>query len=339
MTENRNLIAVEEHLQLESFEKLNAEHEARSGFPCLYERKRQDTVLTPVYYLPPEKHRIPLMDENGIAMQILSVGGMAVQNDLDADRAVANAKWSNDVLYELTQKYPNRFRAFALLAMQKPEEAARELERCVRELGFVGVMLHGPTNYSYYDEPQYDCVWAKLEELGVPLYLHIASPETDQIRMYEGYEELLGNTWNWGYYAATQALRMIFGGVFDRHPGATLILGHMGESLPYLLGRLDEGYRARNVAAKGRMANPPSYYLKHNVYVTTSGGYEPETMRCCISALGAERILFANDYPHYPIERSIAQLLACDLTAEEKELIYHKNAERLFRIERKGEKK
>lgn len=326
------IIAVEEHWQLEEFEKLSDEHEARRKFPSLQNPGKTEDTPQSVYYLPPEKHRFPIMDKYGIDMQVLSIGGRAVQNDPDTARAVHNAHYANDVLYSITQRYPDRFKAFGLLAMQDPMAAAEELERCVKELGFVGIMLFGPTNFSYYDEPKYYPVWAKLEELNVPLYLHAASPEADQVRMYEGYDELLGLTWNWGVFTATHALRIMFGGIFDRFPKAQLILGHMGEGLPYLLGRLDEGYDYRNVKMKERMAHYPSYYIKNNIYITTSGGFQPEAMLCAILAVGAERILFANDYPHCPAEKTIAQLDACTLTDEQRELICHGNAERLLRI-------
>jgi 2,3-dihydroxybenzoate decarboxylase len=325
-------IAVEEHISVKAFESLAAEQSARLKFPNLSDPDRMANTLGPVMFLEPSVHRIPEMDKYGIDIQVLSVGGGAVQNDLDAARAVANARYANDVVYETIRQYPDRFYGFGLLAMQDPAAAVQELERCVKELGFVGIMLHGATNFSYYDEPQYYPIWAKLEELGVPLYLHVGNPEADQIRMYDGYPEILGNTWNWGVVGATHALRIMFGGVFDRYPGAQLILGHMGESLPYLLGRLDEGYDCRGVKKMGRMAHHPSYYMKNNIYITTSGGFQPEAMICAIMGIGVERILFANDYPHYSLTQTMAQMEACPLTDEQFELIYHGNAERLLKL-------
>ena len=325
-------IAVEEHITLREFDQLTVEQAARLNFPSLSDPERMKNTLGPVMYLEPGEHRIPEMDKYGIDIQVLSAGGMAVQNDLDAARATVNARYANDAVFRTIRQYPDRFYGFGLLAMQDPAGAVCELERCVRDLGFVGIMLHGSTNFTYYDEPQYEPVWAKLEELGVPLYLHVGNPEADQIRMYDGYPELLGNTWNWGVVGATHALRIMFGGVFDRHPGAQLILGHMGESLPYLLGRLDEGYDCRNVKKMGRMARHPSYYLKNNVYITTSGGFGPEAMVCAVMGIGAGRVLFANDYPHYPLADTMAQMNACPLSREQFEQIYHGNAERLFKI-------
>ncbi len=324
-------IAIEEHVQLPELDAIDAEIEKRLAFPSLYDPERMTNTLLPVYYAPPEEHRIPQMNQFGIDMQVLSITA-GVQLDLNVERAINSSRHANDILYSFTQKYPDRFKAFAILPMQDPNAAVEELERCVTEYGFVGVMLAGSTNYQYYDEMQFDPVWACLEKYGLPLYIHPQSPEADQIRMYYGYEELLGNTWNWGVFTATHALRIIFSGVFERHPGCSLILGHMGEGLPYLLGRLDEGYDCRNVQAKGRMPHHPSYYLQRNFYLTTSGGWRPEAMHCAIEALGAEHILFANDYPHYPLQNTMKQMEASNLNEEQQELIYHRNAEKLLKI-------
>ena len=325
-------IAFEEHVSLKGLEAVNKEIEERLKFPNLSDPKRMANTLGPVMFLEPEEHRLPMMDKYGIDVQVLSCGGGAIQNDIDVKRATENAKKANDLVYELTCRYPDRFKGFGILAMQDPSAAVEELERCITELQFVGIMLHGATNFHYYDEPQFDPVWTVLEKYGLPLYLHVGSPEADQIRMYEGYPEILGNTWNWGAVGGTHALRIMFSGLFDRHPGATLILGHMGESLPYLLGRMDEGYDCRNVKEMGRMAHHPSYYMKNNIMITTSGGWRPEAMHCAIEAIGAERILFANDYPHYPLEDTMRQMEDSKLSTEELDLIYHGNAERLWKI-------
>lgn len=325
-------IGFEEHVGMGEFNALLQEQTERLKFPNLTDPARQKNSLGPLMDAEPEVHRLPEMKRYGIDVQVLSASGSVIQHDLDARRAVENAKYANDKLFAMTQKYPESFKAYGILPMQDPAAALDELQRCVEELGFIGVMQHGPTNYTYYDAPQFEPIWAKLEEYGIPLYIHAASPEADQIRMYDGYPELLGNTWNWNVFAATHALRIIFSGLFDRHPGAMLMLGHMAEGLPYFLGRLDEGYDCRNVKAMGRMAHHPSYYIKRNILMTTSGGWSPAAMHCAIEAIGAEHIFFANDYPHYPIEASLDQMDACELTEEQENLIYHGNAERLWGI-------
>lgn len=330
------IIAVEEHLPIKVVDDAAPKIRERLNFPDLFTNERMSGGVNAVLYADPSVHRIPTMDKNGIDMQVLSVGDMytAIANELDADAATVRAREANDFLHNVTQAYPNRFLGFGVLALQDPQRAVEELERCVRELGFVGIMVHGATNFHYYDEPQFYPVWAKLEELGVPFYLHVNSPEADQIRMYEGHPILLGITWNWGVVAATHALRIVFSGLFDKFPGVQFILGHMGEGIPYALGRMDEGYVCRHSLVKDKMKYPPSYYIKNNFYIVTSGEYRPEAMRCAIEALGADRIMFGNDYPHFPLEKSIAQIEACNLPQEQKELIYHGNAERLLKIKK-----
>lgn len=328
------IIAVEEHVPIRFIDDHAEEIQGRLGFPNLFDSERMSEAVTPVMYAEPAFHRIPLMDENGVDIQVLSVGDMytCISNELDADIAFDRARKANDYLYDTMQQYPDRLRGFGVLAMQDPARAVQELERCVKQLGFVGIMVHGATNFHYYDEPQFFPVWDKMEELAVPFYLHVANPQADQISMYEGHPIMLGNTWNWGVVAATHALRLVFSGLFDRFPRAQFILGHMGEGIPYVLGRLDDGYDCRRGLVKDKMKNPPSYYIKNNFYITTAGEYRPEAMKCAIEAIGAGRILFANDYPHFSLEKSIAQIEACNLTQEQTELIYHKNAERLMGI-------
>ncbi len=325
-------IAIEEHVNMPQFSAIEREINEQLNFPNLFDPERFEKVLAPVINLPPEQHRIPLMDQHDVEIQVLSTGSHAIQLHEDPSTAVKLAREANDILSAIIQAFPDRFLGFATLPMQDPQAAVEELERCVIDLGFVGILLNGPTNFVYYDDLRFDPVWAKLAELDVPLFIHAANPSADQIKIYEGYPELLGNTWDWGYHTATHALRIMFGGVFDRHPNAKLILGHMGEGLPYLLGRLDEGYAGRNVRKKGLMANPPSYYLKKNIYIATSGGYNPETMMCAIDAVGIEHILFANDYPHYPLDQSIEQVEACPLTKQQREIIYYRNAARMFKL-------
>lgn len=327
-------IAIEEHVSLLNCKDIEREIADRLNFPDFGTDPKRHQGLETLIHLAPEEHRIPTMDKYGLTMQVISSGDSFIQSDLNVERATKNARCANDLLYDYIKNHPDRFRAFGIVAMQDPQEAAAEIERCSKELGFVGIMLHGATNAHYYDEAQFEPVWAKLEELDMPLYLHPGNPEADQVRMYEGYPELLASTWNWGVFGGTHALRMVFGGVFERHPGAKLILGHMGEMLPYWLGRLDEGAMHRGIPnANGKISKVPSYYIKNNIYITTSGGYNPEAMMCAVMGMGAGHILFANDYPHVDLGLSMQQVDVCAfLTEEQRDLIYHKNAERLFKI-------
>ena len=277
-----------------------------------------------------EKFRLPLMDEAGITMQVLSSGSPGVQGIFDRETAVATARKINDAQAEIIHKYPGRFAGFACLPTQDPSEAADELERTVTQLVFKGAMIQGHTNFEYLDEQKFWVLWERAEALEVPVYLHIMEPSREARKIYEGHRELEGPIWSWGVEAATHALRIIGAGVFDAFPKAVLILGHLGESLPYLLGRLDEGYV---MAFKSRkLKRLFSQYIKENVIITTSGKYQPEALVCAIRAVGADRILFAADYPWVSLKEAVELIERTPISDSDKEMIYHLNAERWLKL-------
>jgi len=277
-----------------------------------------------------EKYRLPGMDKHGISIQVLATGSPGIQGVQDTAKAIDLAKRVNDEQAEIVGRYPGRFAAFAALPTQDPKAAVKELERTVTQYGFKGTMIQGHFNESYLDEKEYWPLWECLEAHGVPLYLHVTNPPVDQIRIYKEYPELLGSTWNWGVEAATHALRMVCSGLFDAFPKATLILGHMGETLPYVLSRLDEGYGSTMARKRRKIKKMPSDYIKENIMVTTSGWYLPATLRCAIDALGADRVLYSTDYPFRSFEEQIQLVENTPLSDEEKEKVYHVNAERLL---------
>lgn len=327
-------IAVEEHYENDIFRQLDKEALTGNPFPVTADEQRAK-YLKDLFDAPVTEHRIPSMDRFDIAVQIVSPNTQAVQYIQDADRAVEMAVKVNDMTEDFVNQAPDRFRGFALLPMQDPKRAVMEVERCVCEKKFVGAFIHGQTgngDYPYYDDRCYDVLWKTLEDLDIPLYIHPRSPEPDQIKAFDGCGELLGNTWHWGYVTGTIILRMVFNGVFERFPNLKVVIGHMGETIPYCLNRLDEGYQCRRLWEQGKISNPPSYYLKRNLYIATSGGYRPETMDCAIQALGIDKILFGTDYPHFPTESAMEQLEQCRLNKTELEAICYKNAERLFKL-------
>jgi 2,3-dihydroxybenzoate decarboxylase len=236
--------------------------------------------------------RLSSMDGAGIEKAILSVSGPGVQVEPNAARATAKAAEANDFLANVTSARPDRYLGFAHIALQDPQAAARELERCVRDLGFKGAMINGNSMGAYLDERQFDPFWAKAEELQVPIYLHPADP-AQQYATYGSYKELTRATWGWGVETGTHALRMIFGGVFDRFPKALLMLGHLGETLPYLLWRFDSRAKLYGVTLKRQ----PSEYIKENIAVTVSGMFSAEPLNCAVAALGGSRVMFSADYP------------------------------------------
>jgi 2,3-dihydroxybenzoate decarboxylase len=236
--------------------------------------------------------RLQSMDEAGIARSVLGLAGPGVQAERDIATAVRNAKSANDYLAEKIAKKPDRYSGFAHIAMQDPRAAADELERCMRELKFSGAMINGHTHGQYLDHPSLAPFWERAEALGAPIYIHPTDPVTPA-PVLEGYNGLRRATWEWGFETGSHALRLVFGGLFDRFPRAKVMLGHLGETLPYLLWRFDS--RAKLYGVK--LAKPPSAYIKENIFVTTSGMCSAEPLNCAIAALGHEHVMFAADHP------------------------------------------
>ena len=189
--------------------------------------------------------RIAIMDEHGIDFVVLSLAGPGVQVEKDAAVAVKKAQAVNDFLAAEVQKRPSRYGGFAHLAMQNPAAAADELERCMRDLGFQGAMINGQTNGEYLDLDKYSVFWERAAALEAPIYIHPANP-VDHPAMYEGHPELWGPVCSWAFETATHALRLVFGGVFERYPKARVVLGHMGETLPFYLWRFDSRWQVCN---------------------------------------------------------------------------------------------
>jgi len=203
----------------------------------------------------------------------------------------------------------------------------------VKELGFKGAMIQGSTGWEYLDESKYWVIWERAEALDVPIYLHVQEPSFDTAKLYQGHPELTGATWAWGVETGTHALRIINAGVFDAFPKATLILGHLGESLPYLLGRLDEGYI---IAAKSgrKLQKRLSEYIRGNILVTTSGLYRPEALLCAIAAMGEDRVLYSMDYPFVHPQASIDCFENTPMSDEVREKIARLNAEKWLGLPR-----
>lgn len=274
--------------------------------------------------------RLPEMDAAGIDVQVLSLTVPGLQSDADERTARDDARLANDYLAQIVARHPDRFRGFAALPMQDPGAAAAELGRCVRELGFCGALVNDHFQGHYLDEPRYDEVWAALEELAVPLYLHPGAPPADHWKVLDGCPELYGATWSWAAETGGHALRVLYGGVFDRHPGTTLILGHMGEFLPFMRSRLDSRYLTLDLDTP--LQRMPSAYIGSNVVITTSGVFSPAALTGAVLEIGADAVMFSVDYPYESSHEAVAGLERTTLSDTDREKIAHGNAERILRF-------
>ena len=279
------------------------------------------------------EYRLPEMDDAGIDIQVLSLAGLGLQVDIDAERARDNARFANDYLAKIVAEHPDRFRGFAALPLQDPAAAAAELERAVTQHELCGALVYdcvaGPGG-RYLDAPEYDEVWSALESLGVPLYLHPGAPPADHWHVLDGRPELYGATWSWAAEVSGHALRILFGGVFDRHPGATMILGHMGEFLPFQRSRLDSRHRIMQPTTPLKQA--PSAYLGTNIVFTNSGVFSPAVMLGAVLEVGADAVMFSIDYPYESSYEAVEGFERTTLSAADREKIAHGNAERLLGI-------
>ena len=271
------------------------------------------------------EQRLQTMDTAGIERAVLSISGPGVQAERDPVTAARKAAKSNDFLAAEIQKRPDRYAGFAHIAVQNPQAAAAELERCVLDLGFHGAMINGHSNGLYLDHPSLAPFWERAEALGVPVYLHPTDPLVPA-PVLDGVPALRRATWEWGFETGSHALRLVFSGLFDRYPKAQLVLGHMGETLPYLLWRFDS--RAKLYGVK--LAKPPSQYIKQNIMVTVSGIYAAEPLYCAVSALGRKRVMFAADYPFESAEEAGRFMDTVPLDAELRSEVAYGNAAKLL---------
>lgn len=276
--------------------------------------------------------RLEEMDRLGIDVAVLSLGSDGVQGVSDAAAAVDVARRANDALAGIVAAHPDRYAGFAAVALQDPEAAAAEAVRAVRELGFVGVLVNGFSDLPggdarYYDEAECEPFWAALAELGVPFYLHPRNPLESQRRIYAGREELLGPTWAFAVETGTHALRLITGGVFDRHPGVQVILGHLGEQLPFAMARLTQRM-AHNPRVS--LARPPREIFRENFFITTSGNTHTPSLLGALMEIGADRVMFAADYPFEEMADTTVWFDALDISAADRAKIGRANAEKLL---------
>lgn len=282
--------------------------------------------------------RMKLMDAHGIETMILSLNAPAVQAIAETGRAIDIARRANDALAEECAKRPDRFRAFAALPLQDPEAAARELERCVKDMGFVGALVNGFSQRAdtnallYYDLPQYRGFWATVAALDVPFYLHPRNPLAEDSRIYEGHPWLMGPTWAFAQETAVHALRLMGSGLFDEHPNLRIILGHMGEGLPYMMWRIDNRNAWVKVPPKYPAKRRIAEYFNENFYITTSGNFRTQTLIDAMLEIGADRILFSTDWPFENIDHAADWFDTTTIAEADRVKIGRTNAKLLFGI-------
>jgi gamma-resorcylate decarboxylase len=281
--------------------------------------------------------RIAEMDKHGVETMILSLNAPAVQKIDNVQKAAEVARRANDLLAEQMTKRPKRFAGFAALALQDPDLAARELERCVKDLGFCGALVNGYSqigskdNAVYYDLPQYRPFWATVEKLDVPFYLHPREPS--QLKAYEGHPWLVGPAYGFAAETALHALRLLGSGLFDEYPRLTLVLGHMGENLPFTLYRIDEriAWSPMGYPAKKKI----SEYFQNNVYCTTAGNFRTQSLINTMLEVSADRILFSTDYPFESVAEASTWFDNAPISEADRLKIGRTNAATLFKLDSK----
>ncbi|MGA7428948.1 MAG: amidohydrolase family protein [Xanthobacteraceae bacterium] len=312
------VIAIEEHYWDEELEKTFVGSE--SGRPGEQFNRLHD--FGPL--------RIKEMDDAGIDSQVLSHGAPSTQK-LPAETAAAMATRVNDRLAAIVAKNPTRFAGFAALPTAVPDAAADEFERTAK-LGFKGAMLHGLSNGEFLDDKKFWPIFARAEKLDLPIYLHPSQPHPDVIKTYyqdyvKDFPMLPRATWGYTVETATLAIRLVLSGVFEKHPKLKIILGHLGETLPFLVWRVDH-----TLARPGQKSISFRDVFCNNFYVTTSGNFSNPALLCCVMEMGIDRILFAVDWPFVmnpPATRWMEGVPLCD---EDKAKILSGNAKRLLKM-------
>jgi predicted TIM-barrel fold metal-dependent hydrolase len=321
--------------------------------------------------------RIKLMDAAGIDLQVLSHVSPGVQT-LDRETAIRLSIEINDWLFGAIKEYPTRFAAFAMLPTQSPTDAAAELERTVRNYGFKGALINGHTNGIYLDDDSFAPLLECAQTLDVPIYIHPTDPPRAVTDIYyKGYPAMVTGGWGWQVETGTHLLRMMCGGVFDRYPGLKIIVGHMGELIPYNLQRINKALTLGNwligggagstgggggtgVGGEGGtgggsgggdgggggsecgseseagtlkgMQKSVYYYMRKNVFITTSGVFDHAALNCAVAGVGIDNILFSIDYPFGDNFEAMVFLRTAQLSPGDKEKLASGNAERLLRL-------
>jgi predicted TIM-barrel fold metal-dependent hydrolase len=275
--------------------------------------------------------RVAAMDEDNVAMHVLSLTSPGVQM-FEPNTAISIAQQSNDILAEAIRRHPTRFAGLAAIAPHDAKRSVPEMERAITKLGFNGFIVNSHTNGEYLDEQKFWPILEAAEALDRPIYIHPRSLPEESLAPFRPYG-LGGASWGYAVETGTHGMRLLFSGVFERFPKLKIILGHMGEGIPYWVYRFDYMYHtAKRNWGSGNLKESPSFYLKRNMMITTSGMFSEPVLRYCLEVLGADNILWAADYPYQDMREAASFLDAARIPEADKVKIYSGNAERAFRL-------
>ena len=278
--------------------------------------------------------RLKEMDTNGIDIQVLSHCPPGAQAFAPAEAAVLGAR-VNDRLFDFISTIPDRFAAFATLPTTDPEACADELERCVTKLGFKGAMIHGLTNGVFIDDKRYWPIFERAAALDVPIYIHPGKPHPAVIDAYykdyrEDFPTIVAAGWGFTVETATAGLRLVLSGVFDKYPKLKIIMGHLGEGLPFSMWRINHAMSKEMLSNKND-ARFRELFTEH-FYVTTSGNFSTPALLCTIMEMGADRVMFGVDWPYIENAPGTKWMEELSLSAEDRRKILGGNARRLLRM-------
>jgi predicted TIM-barrel fold metal-dependent hydrolase len=277
-----------------------------------------------------DEARIADMDSGGVDVQLLLLTSPGVQL-FDADTATALATTANDLLAEAIARHPDRYAGLAAFAPQDPAGAVREMGRAIGDLGLNGFVVNSHTDGHYLDEQRFWPILEAAEALDGAIYIHPRPLPQPAVEPYLEHE-LWAGIWGYAAEAGLHGLRLIASGVLDRFPKLQIVLGHMGEGLPFWVYRMDYMSRLLQQLGDQKLELVPSEYLKRNFTVTTSGMNHHPALELCRTVLGADHVMWAIDYPYQQTDEAVEFMDSAPLPDAERELIYHGNAERVFHI-------
>lgn len=326
------VVALEEHFTIPSAaSKISDEAKTKRGFVA---RVTGSTGYNPLALLPDlGEKRLKSMDDNGIDVQVLSVSGPGAEL-MEGQTGIDIAKGVNDGLKEAMARHPTRYQGFAHMPLRSPDASAKELERCIKQLGFCGAIVNGTIDGKFLDDAQFQPILAAAEQLDVPVYIHPHMPPRSVYEAY--YSGLPGSAgiavstagWGWHSEVAIHVFRMVLAGTFDKHRKLKVIIGHMGEGLPLMLARMDD---VATIHA-GHLSRKISETILDHVWLTTSGMFTTPPLLACLQTFGLDRLMFSVDYPYAHNEQGAEFLKKLDFSPADMAKFCHGTADKLLKL-------